>query len=160
MAVPMKTLTLDGRSLDFDALRKILGEPVPGRSIRLKLSSSALKRVSKSRKTIDRALAAGKTIYGVNTGFGKLADTRVDAPAVEQLQKNLLLSHAAGLDFTLGRETAALVVVLEVFVVVVLGMPSLAIDFPFAFILLFTLVLLLGQGKYLPTVQLALFLVV
>lgn len=114
MAVPMKTLTLDGRSLDFDALRQILGEPVPGRSIRLKLSSSALKRVSKSRKTIDRALAAGKTIYGVNTGFGKLADTRVDAPAVEQLQKNLLLSHAAGLDFTLGRETAALVVVLRI----------------------------------------------
>ncbi len=110
----MKTLTLDGKHLDFAALRDILGDSVPGKSVKLKLSAPALKKVAALRKRIDRALADGKTIYGVNTGFGKLAETKVDAGAVEELQKNLLLSHAAGMDFTLAPETAALVVVLRI----------------------------------------------
>ena len=71
----MKTLTLDGKHLDFAALREILGDSVPGKSVKLKLSAPALKKVAALRKRIDRALADGKTIYGVNTGFGKLAET-------------------------------------------------------------------------------------
>lgn len=90
----VKTIALDGRSLTFDDVRAILDDAVG--SLRLELTSDAKRRVRRSRETLERALKAGRTIYGVNTGFGKLADTRIEADHIEQLQRNLLLSHAAG----------------------------------------------------------------
>src|SRR5690625_1280348 len=52
--------------------------------------------VQKSRAIVEKALAGDSAIYGVNTGFGILASTRIDDAELGQLQKNLLLSHACG----------------------------------------------------------------
>jgi histidine ammonia-lyase len=49
-----------------------------------------------SRSLVDRAIASGQTIYGINTGFGKLANVRIPPDQLDQLQTNLLRSHAAG----------------------------------------------------------------
>ncbi len=87
----MKTITLDGRSLSFDDIRAI----VDG-AAQLALSAEAKRRIRKSREVIDGALKAGRVMYGVNTGFGKLSDTRIEPERIEELQRNLLLSHAAG----------------------------------------------------------------
>jgi len=60
------------------------------------LPSSALRRVAASRRVLEAAMAAGGTIYGVNTGLGELASTRISPARLAQLQRNLVLSHACG----------------------------------------------------------------
>ena len=47
-------------------------------------------------EAVRRILAKGQPIYGINTGFGKLASVRIDAADLETLQRNIVLSHAAG----------------------------------------------------------------
>src|SRR5262245_21069512 len=68
-----------------------------GRVEHLKLSSAARKEVAESRRSLERLQATGETIYGLNTGFGKLANQRIDADEVLALQENLLRSHAVGM---------------------------------------------------------------
>jgi histidine ammonia-lyase len=53
-------------------------------------------RVEASAAAVQTALRSGAALYGINTGFGKLAQTRIDAGKLEQLQRNLVLSHAVG----------------------------------------------------------------
>ncbi|MGC6488977.1 MAG: histidine ammonia-lyase [Planctomycetota bacterium] len=63
---------------------------------RVALSERSAKRVAACRAVVDRAVRKGATLYGVNTGFGKLAGVRIADTQLGQLQKNLLLSHATG----------------------------------------------------------------
>ena len=53
-------------------------------------------RVSASAATVGRILARGEPVYGINTGFGKLAGVRIEAADLATLQRNIVLSHAAG----------------------------------------------------------------
>ncbi len=53
-------------------------------------------RVRAARAVVEDALTTGEAYYGINTGFGALAQKRVGADQLEQLQRNLLLSHAVG----------------------------------------------------------------
>jgi histidine ammonia-lyase len=87
----MKTLMLDGQALTLAEIEAVaLGGLVVG------IAPEALKRVGVSRDRIESILAEGQTVYGVNTGFGKLADVRVPADKLAQLQTNLVRSHSAG----------------------------------------------------------------
>src|SRR2546423_6125888 len=61
------------------------------------LSSSARQRVEKSRLIVEKIVAEGRTVYGVNTGFGRLSDVRIDSSELRALQLNLVRSHACGL---------------------------------------------------------------
>jgi histidine ammonia-lyase len=60
------------------------------------LDPAALPRIRESRAVVDRLLARGATVYGVNTGFGKLSDVRIESGEVQALQRNLVRSHACG----------------------------------------------------------------
>src|SRR5579871_6590034 len=60
------------------------------------IAPAAIERVRASRNLIEEILAAGQTVYGVNTGFGKLSDVRVPPDKLAQLQTNLVRSHSAG----------------------------------------------------------------
>jgi histidine ammonia-lyase len=60
------------------------------------VAPSALVRVAQSRALIEEILEAGQTVYGVNTGFGKLSEVRIPAGKLAQLQTNLVRSHAGG----------------------------------------------------------------
>jgi len=86
------TLELTGDGLTLDDAERILH----GRVERLTLASTARKRVEKARRCLDDLLASGATIYGVNTGFGKLSSQRIEPGEVLALQENLLRSHAVG----------------------------------------------------------------
>jgi histidine ammonia-lyase len=86
------TLSLDGENLTLDHAEAILTGGVE----RLILSEAARERVAQSRRCVTDLLAAGATIYGVNTGFGKLSGTRVAPEDALALQENLLRSHAVG----------------------------------------------------------------
>lgn len=73
------------------------------------LSEDARTRVASAREVVEKLLREKKTVYGVNTGFGKLADVHIPACELEQLQVNLVRSHASGLGNPLARsETRAL----------------------------------------------------
>ncbi len=104
----MTTITLDGRSLTFEDVRNIVHDYPNGRRVQLALSSAAAGRMRKTRAVVERALKKGETMYGVNTGFGRLSDHPIDAKDLAQLQTNLLLSHSAGLESRTG-ESALLI---------------------------------------------------
>jgi histidine ammonia-lyase len=87
----MDALILDGQPLTLAEI-----EAVSLTSRRVALAPAALARVARSRALIEEILAAGETVYGVNTGFGKLSDVRIPAGNLAQLQTNLVRSHAGG----------------------------------------------------------------
>jgi len=62
------------------------------------LTPDARTRVAASRAVVDRKAAGEEAVYGVNTGFGNFAETRIDKHDLAALQLNLLRSHAAGVD--------------------------------------------------------------
>jgi histidine ammonia-lyase len=66
------------------------------RGRKVELSPSARKRIQVSRKFLESEVASGKTLYGVNTGFGLLSNVRIPDHDLESLQYNLLRSHAVG----------------------------------------------------------------
>jgi histidine ammonia-lyase len=61
-------------------------------------------RIEAGRAVVEAALAEGRTVYGVTTGFGRLADVRIDAADAARLQVNLLRSHAVGAGPPLGAD--------------------------------------------------------
>jgi len=62
----------------------------------LSLDAADYKRIDESAKAVADALATGAALYGINTGFGKLASKRIGEADLAQLQRNLVLSHAVG----------------------------------------------------------------
>ena len=61
-----------------------------------RLSPSAWPIIAESAAAVARVLARGEPVYGINTGFGKLASVRIEACDLATLQRNIVLSHAAG----------------------------------------------------------------
>ena len=86
-----KIVTLDGLSLTIDQICEI-----SRKRSKVSLSQDALDRVDGGRKIVERIVKSGKTVYGINTGFGKLAEKKVDRKDLDALQLNLIRSHAAG----------------------------------------------------------------
>ncbi|MBY0322152.1 MAG: histidine ammonia-lyase [Reyranella sp.] len=60
------------------------------------LDPAAYGAIGRSARAVSRILAHGEPVYGINTGFGKLASVRIEAADLEKLQRNIVLSHAAG----------------------------------------------------------------
>jgi histidine ammonia-lyase len=87
----MKTLRLTGKDLDLDGL-----VAVARRGARVALSPAARRAMAASRRVVDRAIRTGAKVYGVTTGFGKFADVAIAPGDIEELQRNLIRSHAAG----------------------------------------------------------------
>jgi histidine ammonia-lyase len=102
-------VALTGGELDLDTLRSTLRSPA-----RVTLGRGELLRVRRSALAIERVLAGGKKVYGVNTGFGSLAQTQIPAAELELLQRNLVLSHAAGTGALLADAIVRLVLVLKI----------------------------------------------
>ena len=91
--MPATSLVLDGSSLTIsDVVRVARGPAGP-----VTAAPAALAALARSRAHVDRALAEGRTIYGINTGFGKLANVLIAADRLGDLQANLIRSHAAGI---------------------------------------------------------------
>ena len=82
---------LDGQSLTLDDLVAIADAFAP-----VALSPDAARRIDASREVVDRHAAGADAVYGINTGFGALAETAIPRDALGVLQLNLLRSHAAG----------------------------------------------------------------
>ena len=90
--MPSLTLVLDGQSLGIEDVVRVAREP----QARVILKPEARRALLESRRVVERAIASGQTIYGINTGFGKLANVRIPPDQLDQLQTNLIRSHASG----------------------------------------------------------------
>ena len=101
------TLTLDPESIDLATLRQ-LWQSAPAR-----LDAASIDRVRAAAASVERIVASGETVYGVNTGFGLLANTRIPDDRLAELQTNLILSHSAGLGEPLPRHVTRLMIVLK-----------------------------------------------
>ena len=84
-------VTLDGQSLSLADVVAVARGNAP-----VALDPKALDAVRQSRRAVEAAVERGETIYGVNTGFGKLAHVRIPPDQARQLQLNLIRSHASG----------------------------------------------------------------
>jgi histidine ammonia-lyase len=78
------------------------------------LSAERLAGLDRSAAVVRQVIESGRTVYGVNTGFGLLANTRVAADQLRQLQRNLVLSHAAGVGPLLPEDVVRLTIVLKI----------------------------------------------
>ena len=85
-------MELSGKPLSLERIADVAynGEPV-------QIADSARARILASRKVIDDIIARDTVVYGVNTGFGKLADVRIPRGEIGALQLNLVRSHACGI---------------------------------------------------------------
>jgi histidine ammonia-lyase len=70
------------------------------------LSPAARVRVEQSRRVVEKIVAEGRVVYGVNTGFGKLSDVHIESPQLRELQLNLVRSHSCGLGAPLSEAEA------------------------------------------------------
>ncbi|MEK6337586.1 MAG: histidine ammonia-lyase [Acidobacteriota bacterium] len=80
---------------------------------RVSLAASARERVERSRRVVETIVAEGRAVYGVNTGFGKLSDVRIEPSQLRELQLNLVRSHACGLGSPLSKAEARALLLLR-----------------------------------------------
>jgi histidine ammonia-lyase len=100
-------LKLNPESIDLNSLRRLWqGEDAL-------LDDASMGRIAGSAAAVERIVAGGETVYGVNTGFGLLANTRIPDDRLAELQTNLILSHSAGLGEPLPRHVTRLMIVLK-----------------------------------------------
>ncbi len=78
------------------------------------LDESAKAKIDRANKTILKILDEDKTVYGVNTGFGLLANTKIKKEDLEDLQRRIVLSHSAGIGEYVSNSTVRLVMLLKV----------------------------------------------
>jgi histidine ammonia-lyase len=106
MKSPKTTIELNGNDLTFDQLYAVALQDA-----KVLLARIACEKMDASRAVVDKLIASGKTAYGINTGFGKLASVRISTEQVRQLQVNLVRSHCCGVGEPLSKsETRAITV--------------------------------------------------
>src|SRR4051812_15805012 len=80
----------------------------------VRLGQGAWASIDAAAEQVVAILASGRTVYGVNTGFGLLAQTRIADDRLEELQRNLILSHSCGLGEHIAPEVVRLIMALKV----------------------------------------------
>ncbi|MEH0013570.1 histidine ammonia-lyase [Citrobacter portucalensis] len=105
----MNTMTLTPGHLSFTHLREIWQQPV-----KLSLDAGAIDAINASVACVNNIVAEGRTAYGINTGFGLLAQTRIATEDLQNLQRSLVLSHAAGVGEALDDAMVRLIMVLKI----------------------------------------------
>ncbi|MCV2883748.1 histidine ammonia-lyase [Aestuariibacter sp. AA17] len=105
----METLTITPGTLTLNDLRAVHRAHVP-----IALNPDAHAAIHASEKTVLDVLAKGRTVYGINTGFGLLANTRIEADELETLQRSIVLSHAAGIGQFMQENTVRVLMLLKI----------------------------------------------
>jgi len=86
------SLALAGQALTIEEIAAVACD-----SREVTVAAEAWPKIRASRSVVESVIASGETAYGINTGFGKLADVRISNGDLKALQRNLVLSHASGL---------------------------------------------------------------
>ena len=105
----MIELTLHPGELTLTELRKISRNQV-----KLTLDPNAIEGIHASTQVVNDIIAEDRTVYGINTGFGLLANTRIAAEDLDELQRSIVLSHSAGTGELMSDDTVKLIMTLKV----------------------------------------------
>ncbi|OMH32787.1 histidine ammonia-lyase [Motiliproteus sp. MSK22-1] len=105
----MFTLTINPGHLTLTELRRVVNE-----SVKLSLNPSCHKAIQDSCAAVSRVLEEGRVVYGINTGFGLLANTRIAHEDLALLQRSIVLSHAAGVGELMAESTVRLMMTLKI----------------------------------------------
>jgi histidine ammonia-lyase len=105
----VKTIRLTGegfRLADLDVVAR--------KSAQAALSPGARRKIRESRRVVERLVRRGAVSYGITTGFGRFSEIRIPSEKLEELQRNLVRSHAAGAGAPLPAEVVRAMIVLRV----------------------------------------------
>ena len=104
----MTVLTLTPGAVTLDDLARIYWEEAP-----VRLDPASHPDIERAHARIAQAVAGTEAVYGVNTGFGKLASVKIAAGDTATLQRNLILSHCCGVGPAIPRRHARLLMALK-----------------------------------------------
>lgn len=102
-------LSLGGDNLSLAQLRAIYSNHAP-----LALADDSRELIEASERTVAKVIASGETVYGINTGFGILANKKISTDQLSQLQTSLVLSHSAGVGEALEAPIVRLIIALKI----------------------------------------------
>lgn len=105
----MTSLIIKPGELTYADILRVLREPV-----KISLCDEALTAIESSHRVVTDLIARGETTYGINTGFGHLANKSIADADLKTLQTNLILSHATGCGASLASDVTRLIMVLKV----------------------------------------------
>jgi len=102
-------IRIDGQGLTLEMVERV----ARGEALSVELDPAARKEMLRARRVVERAVAGGTAVYGVTTGFGRLADHVISPDERTDLQRNLVRSHAAGVGRPLERAAVRAIVLLR-----------------------------------------------
>ncbi len=102
-------IVIENQLVGLTELRAAWREPVD-----VEIGVGARRRIAESNELVADVVAGGETVYGINTGFGKLARVRIDDEDLSRLQENLVRSHAVGVGEDLTDDVVRLVMLMKV----------------------------------------------
>ncbi|MFQ6078666.1 MAG: histidine ammonia-lyase [Thermodesulfobacteriota bacterium] len=105
----MKEIQLGIDGMTLEALVAVARE-----GARVRLTKEAETRIVEARKLVEKWVEEGRKIYGITTGFGALSDVAISKEDTRRLQKNIILSHSAGVGDLLDEETVRAVIALRI----------------------------------------------
>jgi histidine ammonia-lyase len=103
-----ETIRIDGEALTLEQI-----ERVARGGAMVELASEGRERIRRSRAVVERAVEEGRVVYGVTTGFGRLSEVAIPRDRIEQLQLNLIRSHACGFGPPLPRDEVRAIMLLR-----------------------------------------------
>ncbi|MCF7919189.1 MAG: histidine ammonia-lyase [Candidatus Cloacimonetes bacterium] len=101
-------INIDGNSLTMAEIKSVASN-----FAKVKLTSEAVKKVVKCREYVEKIIARGDIVYGLTTGFGKFATITIPPEEIDQLQENLIISHATGVGNYLSQEEVRAIMLLR-----------------------------------------------
>lgn len=109
MTIAAEPVAIGQENLTLASLRRIHASHVP-----LHVGDDARAGVERSRQAIEQIVTRGRVVYGINTGFGRLAGTAIPTDELNTLQRNLVLSHCTGTGPLLDDDIVRVVLVLKI----------------------------------------------
>ncbi len=105
----ISTITLDGNTLSSTEIWRAAKN-----NLQIQLSNDSWDRIIKSRQVVDEILESGEVVYGINTGFGSLVNQTISGDDLQQLQVNLIRSHATGIGELMSRESVRCMMIVRI----------------------------------------------
>lgn len=95
----LSLILIDGNSLTLEEIVEVARN-----NSQVDLTPTAVEKVNRTRELVDRFVNDEKIVYGITTGFGKFSDVAISKDETEELQRNLIISHACGVGNPLDEE--------------------------------------------------------
>jgi histidine ammonia-lyase len=92
----MNAILLDGEHLTLEDVARVAFAPSKGETVRVEVSEEAWQKVRRAERAVADLVTSGQAVYGVTTGFGAFKNRIIPPDQVQQLQRNILMSHAVG----------------------------------------------------------------